>query len=394
MTPPVLSEESRPKNLTTVDPARLMDTRPAPTIDGLFSAKGALRGGETRVVRVTGRGYIPARAVGAVVLNLTITEPTSSGFLTVFPTGRPRPNASNMNVTPGALASNMVAVPVAADGTISIFNSSGSTHVIVDVLGWFPEQGDLRSLNPARIMDTRDADTIDGRFHNTGAFATGEARPLQVSGRGGVPSTGVAAVALNVTVAGSSGSGYVTVHPPGAPRPTASNLNFTPGRIVPNMVIVPVDAAGRVQLFASVGMTHLAVDVLGWFPSSPTVTPLAPARLLDTRDEPTIDGRFHATGPIPGDGTLELVVAGRGGVPAAAVSAVAITVTVVGPESAGFLTVHPTGIALPRTSTLNFLAGMTIANITIVPVGKNGRISLYNLRGRSDVVVDVMAWFR
>jgi len=393
MAAPVVSEELRPTDLTAVDPARLMDTRPAPTIDSLYSNTGALRGGETRVLRVAGRGYIPSHGVATIALNLTITEPTSSGFLTVFPTGGARPNASNMNVTPGALASNMVTVPVSPDGTISIFNSSGVTHVIVDVLGWFPDNGDLRPLTPARLMDTRDSSTIDGRFHDTGAFGPGESRILQVTGRGGVPSAGVGAVALNVTVAGSTGSGYITVHPAGTSRPTASNLNFTPDRIVPNMVLVPVDDRGRVQLFNSDGRTHLAVDVLGWFPDTPTFTPLTPARLLDTRDEPTVDGGFRAIGPLSGGGWMDLVVTGRGGVPSTGVSAVAINVTVDRPETSGFLTIHPAGIPLPRTSTLNFPAGLTIANTAIVPVGANGQISIYNLRGRTNVIIDVLAWF-
>ena len=393
MSPPVVSEELRPRNLTSVDPARLMDTRPAPTIDGLESGTGAFRGGETRVVRVTGRGYVPSRGVATIALNLTVTEPTADGYLTVFPTGRPRPNASNMNVHPGAIVSNMVTVPVSAEGTISIFNSSGSTQVIVDVLGWFPEAGDLRSLVPARLMDTRDAATIDGRFHDTGSFASGESRPLQVTGRGGVPATGVAAVAMNLTVAHSTGAGYLTVHPTGTPRPTASSLNFTPGRIVPNMVIVPVDARGRIQIFVSAGRTEVVADVLGWFPTTETVRPMVPARLLDTREEPTVDGRFRGLGPMATDGRLDLVVTGRGGVPTRGVRAVALNVTVDRPESAGYLTVHPTWIPLLRTSTVNFTPGLTIANLTIVPVDSAGRVSIHNLRGRTDVIIDVLAWF-
>jgi len=393
MTPPVLSEEFRPTELTAVDPARLMDTRASPTIDSLYSNTGALRGRETRVLRVAGRGYIPSYGAATIALNLTITEPTAQGFLTVFPTGETRPNASNMNVTPGALASNMVTVPVSPDGTISIFNSSGSTHVVVDVLGWFPEAGDLRPLTPARLMDTRDAPTIDGRFRNTGSLTPGESRILLATGRGEVPSTGVSAVALNVTVAGSTGAGYITVHAAGTVRPTASNLNFTPGRIVPNMVVVPVDDRGRVQLVNSNGQTHVVVDVLGWFPDTPTFTPLTPARLLDTRDEPTVDGRFRSIGPLLGGGWMDLVVTGRGGVPSTGVSAVAINVTVDRPETSGFLTIHPAGIPLPRTSTLNFPADLTIANTAIVPVGANGQISIYNLRGRTNVIIDVLAWF-
>lgn len=393
MRPPVTSEEMRPRNLTPVNPARVMDTRRAPTIDSLWSGTGALRSGEIRTLRVTGRAYVPSHGVGSVALTVTVTGPSAPGFLTVFPTGAPRPTASNLNFDTGALVSNMVTVPVDADGRISIFNASGSTAVVVDVLGWFPSDGDLRPVNPARLMDTRDLPTIDGRYRSTGAFGPGESRSLTVTGRGGVPASGVEAVALNLTVAGSTRNGFVTVHPTGTVRPTASNLNVSPGRIVANMIIVPVGARGQVQLFNADGRTQLVVDVLGWFPSSPTVTPLTPARLLDTRALPTVDGRFRAIGPLLGGGDLEFVVTGRGGVPATGATAVALNVTVVDTETAGFVTLHPSGTALPGTSTVNFTGGSTLATATIVPIGSGGRISIHNQQGRTHVVVDVLAWF-
>lgn len=380
--------------LTTVTPARLMDTRALPTIDRLFSDTGAVRGGETRRVRVTGRGYVPSTGVASVSLNVTIADPTEAGYLTVFGADAQRPNASNLNFTPGSLSSNMVLVPVGADGTIAVFNSAGATQVIVDVLGWFPDAGVFRPLAPARLMDTRDLPTIDGLARSTGAFAPGESRALRITGRGGVPATGVGAVALNVTVAGATAAGYVTVHPNGTPTPTASTLDFGPSQIVPNTVIVPVDALGRVRLFNFSGRTDLAVDVMGWFPTSAAFGPLPPARLLDTRALPTIDGRFSGTGAIAGGGRLDLPVTGRGGVPATGVAAVAINVTVDRPTADGFVTVFPAGIALPATSTVNFAAGVTLANATIVPVGADGRISIYNFRGPTDVVVDVLGWFR
>ncbi len=393
MEPPATSASVPPTNLTTVTPARLMDTRSEPTIDGLASSTGALGGGEVRRVRVTGRGYVPSDGVTSISVNITVADPTASGFLTVFGGDGPRPNASTLNFTPGGLASNMAIVPVNGDGTIAIFNSSGSSAVIVDVLGWFPSAGDLRALPPARLMDTRSSPTIDGRYSGTGAFGPGESRTLPVTGRGGVPSSGARAVAINLTVAGSTTSGYLSVHPTGTPRPTASNLNFGPGQIVANTVIVPVDSLGRIQLFASAGRTDIVVDVIGWFPRSPTATPLTPARLLDTRPLPTVDGRFSGIGALGNGGRLNLTVTGRGGVPAHGVVAVAINLTVDHPSANGFITVFPSLTTLPGTSSINFIAGVTLANATIVPVGADGRITLFNQQGSTNVIVDVLAWF-
>lgn len=87
-----------------------------------------------------------------------------------------------------------------------------------------------------------------------------------MTGRGVVPGTGVGAVALNVTVAGSTGSNFLTVYPSGGTMPTVSNLNFVAGDIIANMVIVKVGAGGRVTFYNNAGSTPLVVDVVGWFP--------------------------------------------------------------------------------------------------------------------------------
>ncbi len=85
-----------------------------------------------------------------------------------------------------------------------------------------------------------------------------------VAGAGGVPSTGAGAVTLNVTVVGPSAAGYLTVFPSGVGLPTASNLNFTAGEVIPNAVTVGLGAGGRISLFNASGTTPVIVDVTGW----------------------------------------------------------------------------------------------------------------------------------
>ena len=70
---------------------------------------------------------------------------------------------------------------------------------------------------------------------------------------------------LNVTVAGSTTGGYVTVYADGDTRPTASNLNYVAGQVVPNLVIAPVGADGKVDFYTgSSGLTALVADVAGY----------------------------------------------------------------------------------------------------------------------------------
>jgi len=57
--------------------------------------------------------------------------------------------------------------------------------------------------------------------------------------------------------------GFVTVYPCGT-RPDASNLNFVFGQTVPNAVIAPVSAQGKVCFYVF-GKAHLIADVNGYF---------------------------------------------------------------------------------------------------------------------------------
>jgi len=88
---------------------------------------------------------------------------------------------------------------------------------------------------------------------------------LQVTGQGGVPATGVSAVVVNVTVADPTSAGFITVWPSGMSRQVTSNLNFQAGQNIPNLVVVPVGADGKIQLYnGSPGTVQLIADVTGY----------------------------------------------------------------------------------------------------------------------------------
>ncbi len=382
-----------------IAPIRLMDTRRGgSTIDQLYRGEGALGSGLSRSVRVSGRGGLPDTGVGSVVLNVTAVGPTASSYLTVWPQGKPQPNASSLNFVAGKTIPNMVIVPAGAGGNVSIFNEMGNTDVIVDLLGWFPAGPVFTGLSPARLMDTRNSPTIDGRFQNIGPVGPNSSKVLQVLGRGGIPADAatVGSIVLNVTATSTSASSYLTVWPTGFTQPNASNLNWSAGETVPNMVILPVPADGRISLYNAAGTADLIVDVLGWFPKGPAFTGLTPERLMDTRaNVQTIDGDFRGTGALAPGETRVLKVAGRprSGVPAGVVGSIALNVTVTNPTAGSYLTVFPTGSLRPNASNLNFVGGQTVANMVVVPLGPNGEVSIFNESGTADVIVDVLGWF-
>lgn len=117
-------------------------------------------------------------------------------------------------------------------------------------------------LTPARILDTR-----DGTGAPAAAVGPGRSIDLTVAGVGGVPVSGVGAVALNVAVTGASAPSFLTVWPTGEARPLAANENFAAGQTTSNLVVAKVGAGGKVSIYNNSGSTQVIGDVQGWFPS-------------------------------------------------------------------------------------------------------------------------------
>jgi type IV secretory pathway TrbD component len=184
----------------------------------------------------------------------------------------------------------MVIAKVGADGSISIRNGTGAVHVIVDIAGWFAQDGAYSALSPSRLMDSRAGQaTIDNRFAREGRINSGQIYHLQVLGRGGVPATGVSAVAVNVTVTDPSANSFLSVFPKGEAIPNASNLNFTPGQTVPNMVIAKVGADGSISIRNGTGAAYVIVDIAGWY-AAPRVR--VPQVLPQNTTPPTLSGNL------------------------------------------------------------------------------------------------------
>jgi Putative Ig domain/Regulator of chromosome condensation (RCC1) repeat len=247
-------------------------------------------------------------------------------------------------------------------------------------------------LVPARLADTRSgAATVDGKLAGSGVQAPGTALEVSVLGRAGVPTSGVAAVVVNLTAVSPRDGGYLTAYPSDVERPNASNLNYTAGDVVANQAVVRIGASGSFSLFTWAA-TDLIVDVVGFIDSDSSAGIMSPARLADTRaGGSTTDGRFSRVGRI-GDGrTLNVSVLGRAGVPTSGVQAAILTVTAVDPASAGFLTVFPNGHGQPNASSVNFVGGQTVANQVIAGVGADGMVSVFT-SADTDLIVDVAGW--
>jgi len=281
--------------------------------------------------------------------------------------------------------------------------------------------GGFHPVSPTRILDTRLGLGINNGPLKPGDGRLGDPNPvnrraetrnheLKVTGVGGIPSSGVSAVLLNVTGISPPSWGYVSVSPRPAGvgdvfndqnsygvLPSTSNLNLTGGETVPNLVLARVGAGGTIRFtYAGFGPMHVIADVAGWYDTgAPGVlqgglgfTGLAsPARLLDTRNNiGGIGGRFRL-----GDDRA-LKVAGTSGVPADAQSVV-LNITSGGATGVGFVTAYPDGQPMPNASNLNLNPAQTRANLSVVKVGADGKIRLAVLETDTDLVVDVFGYY-
>ena len=367
---------------TALSPTRILDTR----TNGETLGPGA-----SLNLTVTG-GTVPSDAT-AVALNVTVTDTTAASYLSVYPSGGSRPVVSNLNWVAGETVPNLVIVPVGAGGQVTFYNHSGQTNVLVDLEGYFaPETsgsaaGSYVPLVPARITDTR----AGSGFPNAGStLVAGGSLNVQVTGAGGVPTTGVTAVLMNLTVTDTTASSFLTAYPTGGALPTASNLNWVAGQTVANRVVVPVSSSGQITLYNHAGQTDVIVDVDGYFINGTTApvtaslyVPITPVRVLDTR---------QTSGPLGAGATISQQMGGVDAIGSNA-SAVVSNVTAVNTTAASYFTVYPTGTTRPTASDVNWTAGQIVPNLTVATLSSSGAISIYNHAGSADVVVDAFGYF-
>jgi hypothetical protein len=97
---------------------------------------------------VAGINGVPAAAT-SVAINITIdVDATMKSFMTVWPTGEPRPLASANNAEPGLVATNSALIKVGQLGKISVYNLRGAVNVIIDVTGYFVESSTTSTTTP------------------------------------------------------------------------------------------------------------------------------------------------------------------------------------------------------------------------------------------------------
>jgi hypothetical protein len=278
--------------------------------------------------------------------------------------------------------------------------------------------GSFHPTAPTRILDTRRGlglfgavQSGDGRHPSpdpiTRRLVTAN-HDLQVTGKYGVPASGVSAVLLNVTAvsAGAPGPGFMSIVPK-PPRvgdifddqasygafPSTSNLNIDNADAVPNLVLARVGAGGKIRVFNHLGPTHVIADIAGWFGTGGAHTGgagfagVVPDRVMDSRN-----GIGGPTSKFAAGESRSVQVAGVAGIPKNAQSVV-VNITLAGADRIGYVTAFPDGQSAPDASNVNIVPGGVRANTAVVKVGDDGRIRLLLSETSADVIVDVLGSF-
>ena len=302
----------------------------------------------------------------AFSLNVTVIPHGYLNYLTIWPTGQPRPTISLMNSNDGRVKANAAIVQAGGVGhsSVNIFVTNTS-DVLLDVNGFFePANAGAYAYyalpQPCRVADTRTGQPLLG----------GQERDFDVLGSNcGIPGN-AQAYSLNFTaVPNPSGHplGFLTVWPAGGPRPTVSTLNDPTGTIVANAALLPANGTnGEVAVYPS-DQTDLIIDIDGYFalatPSAgEALYLLTPCRAIDTRPNSfTLQKTFN--------------IQGSPCAPPSSASAYVMNATAAPLGFLGYLTLWPSG-PQPLASTLNAWDGALTSNMAITG-SSGGNVNAY-----------------
>ena len=367
-------------------PARLLDTRDGqPTVDGAATGGGPVPANTPRRIQVTGRGEVPAGAAG-VTGNITITNPTHTGWGTAYPCGEP-PLVSNVSYTAHTTTAGSIVTTLDDSGGLCI-RTSATTDVVFDVTGWIPASGGIDPILPIRIADTRPGShTIDQQATGHGIVTAGHTLHVPVTGRATLGDP--AGIVVAVTITQPDDVGHVTVHACDQSRPHASTLNYQLDTTVSNLAWSDLSDTGTICIYTTTN-THIIVDAVATIAHGAEIEPITAARLADSRPaQPTTDATHRGFGPLQQDQHIAIDIAGRGPIDRRATAA-AVTVTAVAPTHHGHITIYPCDRPRPHASTLNYRPGQTIAATTWTTLTTSGQLCVYT-HATTHIVIDINA---
>jgi parallel beta-helix repeat protein len=319
-------------------------------------------------------------STSAISLDVTVSSPTASGSLTVYPNGASRPATPNLHFAKSAKVQNLITVQV-RDGKVDFYNgSSGTVHITAAVEGMY-DNSDVtyEPLTPKRVVSTSAG--IGAKIARVKAHST-LVVPWSTLLPGALAANDATGAVLNVVVANESAStGSLTVYDPEQGKVTTPNLNWNTKQTVSATVALSLFGDHADFVNNSSGTIDIVVDLQGEFTQNPTPAGLYMA-LPSTR---VLDKTTPANTPV----TTMLTQ-----IPGTMLKAVMLDVTVTNAKAGGYLSVSPTGVANTGTSQLHWAKGQTLSQMVIVPLGTARKISISNgSSGSTEIQVDLYGYF-
>jgi hypothetical protein len=262
--------------ISLITPEKLVDTRSQPWYHA-GPINGPVQPLTDYTVQVAGVGSVPSDAV-AVIANITVVDTNHPGHLRMWASDQPMPNTSVVNYAPETKANSQI-VDLSADGELTfrsmtwVPTTMSPVQVLIDVTGYIAADSDFVATVPTKLVETRPAYTPVGL--PAGPLTPSKIYPVTLDTS--VVPTGATAVVLNVTAVQPTNYGHLRVYPDTnglgtTPPPIMSNLNFIPGRDIPNMVIVQLPPGRTIDFYAAYGgygQTDLKVDLIGYIAAPP-----------------------------------------------------------------------------------------------------------------------------
>ena len=333
----------------------------------------------------TATGTTSAHSVGVVDLVVSNPNQQSSTLRGAF-TYRPDPTVSS--VTP-ASGSHLGGTPITITGTNFVTPASVTLGGAVATAVTVASPTSITATTAGRLPGTVNV-VVSSPGDLNGTLTSGFTY-LAPTVTGISPNGGSAAGGTLVMITGTGFSSPATVSLGGVPATAPTVLN--PATIT---AVTGAHASGIVNV--SVGLPGgLTANLPNGFFYTPITAPVAfhtlsPCRLVDTRDPPGPRG-----GPaLAAASTRPFVLSGVCGLPPAA-KAVSVNLTVVQPNSPGFLTLYPADGLVPLTSGVNFGPGQVRANnaVLVLAFDGSGRLNVFNgSNGTTHFILDVNGYFQ
>jgi peptidoglycan hydrolase-like amidase len=212
--------------------------------------------GNGAVLSLDGLSGITAATKGVVVA-VDATSPRST-TLRLWPDGTARPVAAHVIVSRYTSKTNVVILPISAAHKVRIAASAAGVRARLTLLGTLdPSGGRLETFPASPLID--DGSTTPSR--KIGTTPAGVA----VSGSAQIPTSGVSAVLLQVTVRSAGSAGHLWAYPDGRNRVSMPVVTAFPSSgSVTSIALVRLGGESRVMLKSSVAAVHVSLDAIGY----------------------------------------------------------------------------------------------------------------------------------